>query len=196
MMYARSTTRAWGSAGCASATSGSARRSVTRSGSVRNADRRPFGQDHRALERVLQLAHVAGPVVVEQRVAAPPPRRFGASLRAAAMRSRNARRGSGCRRGARAAAAGGSRSRSAGSRGRSRNRPRLISSSRSRLVAATTRTSTGTASVAPTGITSRSCSTRRSLTCVAGDISPISSRKNVPLRPPRRTAPACRAPRR
>src|SRR3989442_11309889 len=53
-----------------------------------------------------------------------------------------------------------------------------MSSSRLRLVAATTRTSTGIASVPPTGIASRSCSTRSSLTCVAGDISPISSRKN------------------
>src|SRR5438477_26526 len=57
-----------------------------------------------------------------------------------------------------------------------------MSSSRSRLVAATTRTSTGMASVPPTGIASRSWSTRSSLTCVAGDISPISSRKNVPPR--------------
>src|SRR6266581_2712999 len=57
-----------------------------------------------------------------------------------------------------------------------------MSSSRSRLVAATTRTSTGMASVPPTGIASRSWSTRSSLTCVAGDISPISSRKNVPRR--------------
>ncbi|PYO75379.1 MAG: hypothetical protein DMD67_11730 [Gemmatimonadetes bacterium] len=50
------------------------------------------------------------------------------------------------------------------------------------MVAATTRTSTGIASVPPTGIASRSCSTRSSFTCVAGDISPISSRKNVPPR--------------
>src|SRR6266566_4243956 len=57
-----------------------------------------------------------------------------------------------------------------------------MSSSRSRLVAATTRTSTGMASVPPTGIASRSWSTRSSLTWVAGDISPISSRKNVPPR--------------
>src|SRR5205809_665762 len=57
-----------------------------------------------------------------------------------------------------------------------------MSSSKSRLVAATTRTSTGIASVPPTGIASRSCSTRSSFTCVAGDISPISSRKNVPPR--------------
>src|SRR6266478_6064000 len=57
-----------------------------------------------------------------------------------------------------------------------------MSSSRLRLVAATTRTSTGMASVPPTGIASRSCNTRSSLTWVAGDISPISSRKNVPPR--------------
>ena len=44
------------------------------------------------------------------------------------------------------------------------------------------RTSTGIASVAPTGITSRSCSTRSSLTCSEGGISPISSRKKVPPR--------------
>src|SRR3989442_431847 len=57
-----------------------------------------------------------------------------------------------------------------------------MSSSKSRLVAATTRTSTGMASVPPTGIASRSWSTRNSFTWVAGDISPISSRKNVPPR--------------
>src|SRR5438128_983418 len=57
-----------------------------------------------------------------------------------------------------------------------------MSSSRSRFVAATTRTSTGIAPVPPTGIASRSCNTRSSLTCVAGDISPISSRKKVPPR--------------
>src|SRR5881396_2062255 len=57
-----------------------------------------------------------------------------------------------------------------------------MSSSKSRLVAATTRTSTGMVSVPPTGMASRSCSTRSSFTWVAGDISPISSRKNVPPR--------------
>src|SRR5206468_4051234 len=54
-----------------------------------------------------------------------------------------------------------------------------MSSSKSRLVAATTRTSTGIGSVPPTGIASRSCSTRSRFTWVAGDISPISTRKNV-----------------
>ena len=42
------------------------------------------------------------------------------------------------------------------------------------------RTSTFTGLVAPTGVNVPSCSTRRSLTCSAGDMSPISSRKNVP----------------
>ncbi len=42
------------------------------------------------------------------------------------------------------------------------------------------RTSMETVSVAPTGITSRSCTARSSLTWVAGDISPTSSRKKVP----------------
>src|SRR2546427_707717 len=57
-----------------------------------------------------------------------------------------------------------------------------MSSSRSRFVAAMTRTSTGIVSVPPTGIASRSWSTRSSFTCVAADISPISSRKKVPPR--------------
>src|SRR5215211_7782755 len=52
---------------------------------------------------------------------------------------------------------------------------------RSRFVAAMTRVSTRVSSVAPTGLTFLSCKTRRSLTCMAGDISPISSRKIVPL---------------
>src|SRR3989454_11634439 len=54
-----------------------------------------------------------------------------------------------------------------------------MSSSRSRFVAAMTRTSTGIVSVPPTGIASRSWSSRSSFTCVAADISPISSRKKV-----------------
>ena len=44
------------------------------------------------------------------------------------------------------------------------------------------RTSTGIASVAPTGITSRSCSTRSSLIWSEGGISPTSSMKKVPPR--------------
>ncbi len=44
------------------------------------------------------------------------------------------------------------------------------------------RTSTGIASVAPTGMTSRSCSTRSSFTWSDGGISPISSRKKLPPR--------------
>ena len=44
------------------------------------------------------------------------------------------------------------------------------------------RTSTGIASVAPTGITSRSCSTRSSFTWSEAGISPTSSRKKVPPR--------------
>ena len=51
---------------------------------------------------------------------------------------------------------------------------------RSRLVAATMRTSTLSVSLPPTRSNVRSCRTRRSLTCVASGISPISSRKSVP----------------
>jgi hypothetical protein len=52
---------------------------------------------------------------------------------------------------------------------------------RSRFVAAITRVSTISLFRRAYGLTLRSCNTRRSLTCIAGDISPISSRKIVPL---------------
>ena len=65
-----------------------------------------------------------------------------------------------------------------GPRETSRRRPSVF---RSRLVAAITRASIGISSWAPTGRTRRSCNTRSSLTCIAGDISPISSKKIVPL---------------
>jgi len=48
-------------------------------------------------------------------------------------------------------------------------------------VAAITRTSTSTSSVPPTRRKTRSCRTRKSLTWIAGLVSPISSRKTVPL---------------
>ena len=62
-----------------------------------------------------------------------------------------------------------------------------------------TRTSTAMAVVPPTRMNSRSSSTRRSLTCVDGGISPISSRKSVPPsassnRPSRRSAAPVKAP--
>ncbi len=53
---------------------------------------------------------------------------------------------------------------------------------RSRLVAATTRTSACSVSVPPRGSYCRSCSTRISFTCIAGERSPTSSRKRVPPR--------------
>src|SRR5512133_3623396 len=43
-----------------------------------------------------------------------------------------------------------------------------------------TRRSTGSARVSPTFVTDRSCSARRSFTCSAGGMSPISSRNRVP----------------
>ena len=42
------------------------------------------------------------------------------------------------------------------------------------------RTSTVRGSVSPTGVKVPSCRTRSTLTCSAGDMSPISSRKKVP----------------
>ena len=86
------------------------------------------------------------------------------------MSSRRSRSGGSCDRHARA---GGRR----GPRGSGRRRPRA---SRSRLVAATTRTSTLIGASPPTRSNSRSCSTRSSLTCIAGGMSPTSSRKSVP----------------
>ena len=62
----------------------------------------------------------------------------------------------------------------------SRNVPRSISSSRSLLVAAMTRTSTLIVRADPSRSTSPSCSTRSTLACVFGLMSPTSSRKIVP----------------
>ncbi|HVB81563.1 MAG TPA: hypothetical protein VNE82_16655 [Candidatus Binataceae bacterium] len=61
-----------------------------------------------------------------------------------------------------------------------RNRPRRTASSGSMLVAAMSRTSTGVRLRAPTRTTSRSCSTRSSLTCSDNGRSPTSSRKMLP----------------
>ena len=63
-MYARSTASSVGFGGVRGETSGSARRSVTALG--QRVGDRSLGtgrQDDRALERVLELAHVAGPRV-------------------------------------------------------------------------------------------------------------------------------------
>ena len=62
-----------------------------------------------------------------------------------------------------------------------------------------TRTFTEMGDTPPTRMNSRSSSTRRSFTCVAGGISPISSRKSVPVsassnRPSRRSAAPVKAP--
>jgi hypothetical protein len=48
------------------------------------------------------------------------------------------------------------------------------------LVAATMRTSTRSVRLPPTRSNSPSCSTRSSFACIAGDISPTSSRNSVP----------------
>ncbi len=62
----------------------------------------------------------------------------------------------------------------------SRNSPRWIACSRSLLVAAITRTSTLIVRAEPRRSTSCSCSTRSTLACVFGLMSPTSSRKIVP----------------
>ena len=90
MMYARSIASSVGFGGARSATSGSASRCVTRSGSASTLDRVAGREDHGALERVLQLAHVAGPLVLH---AAPrAPSRCSALRRLAALRRRCASR--------------------------------------------------------------------------------------------------------
>ncbi|MNH21723.1 hypothetical protein D3C79_815460 [compost metagenome] len=62
----------------------------------------------------------------------------------------------------------------------SRKRPSLTALGRSRCVATTMRTSTGWTRLAPTGVISRSCNTRRIFACVDSGMSPISSRNKVP----------------
>ena len=61
-----------------------------------------------------------------------------------------------------------------------RNSSRAARSARSRCVAATTRRSIFTGRVAPTGITSLSCSTRSRVACAGIGKSPISSSSSVP----------------
>ena len=70
--------------------------------------------------------------------------------------------------------------RGCGSRGPRGTSPVRTSLARFLLVAAITRTSTGTGLTPPSGSTTRSWSTRSSRTCMAGEMSPISSRKIVP----------------
>ena len=67
-------------------------------------------------------------------------------------------------------------------RGRRRSAPRRPAAGRSRLVAATMRKSTSCQSFSPRRLTTRSSSTRSSLTCVDSGVSSISSRKTVPPR--------------
>ena len=109
------------------------------------------GQDHRALDAVLQLAHVARPAVGAQRG---PARRRRSASPACSSRGRTARRSA-----ARAAGCPPRRSRSGGTvignterrkNRSSRKRRAATAARRLRLVAATTRTSTRTVAVPPT----------------------------------------------
>ena len=139
----------------------------------------------RALDRVLELAHVAGPGIRHQ----PPHRLLRDGQRRGRARSvplartcrESAGRAAGCPPCARAAAAAAPGSRSGGRtdpRGTARPRP---SCARSLLVAAITRTSTLIVCESPTRSNSRSCSTRSSFICSAVLIVPTSSRNSVPL---------------
>ena len=125
--------------------------SSSRAGRPRRATRSPRssgricsarGHQHRALDGVLELADIARPGVVEQRLQR---RRVEAGDRLAVALRRagagSARPAAGCPRGGRAAAAAGSRSCSAGRADPARKRPAATRRARSALVAERTRTS-------------------------------------------------------
>jgi hypothetical protein len=134
----------------------------------------------RALDHVLELAHVPGPRILESASDA----LAGGTIEPRARSSRNRRRRSDRR-------AAGCRPRRCPQRRRRHGdhvepivqvlaeAPAWTSARRSRLVAATIRTSARTVSP-PTGSYSPSCSTRRASPARAGESSPISSRKSVP----------------
>ena len=135
------------------------------------------GEQQRALHDVLELAHVAGPRIGLSRASAAATARSGCAERAAMKRCRRARR---CRRAARAAAGCAAGTRSAGSTGprgtRRRARPARDRDCSSRARAR--RAASGL--LAPSGSTSRSCSTRSSLACRPRSISVTSSSSSVP----------------
>ena len=142
---------------------------------------RPFGQQHRALDRVLQLADVARPVVAHQEL-----QRVGRRARRAASSARRRSgagrswRAPGCRPCARAAAACRSTRRSAGStgpRGTARSPPSPAGRGWWRRSRGRRR---GCVRVPPSRSNSCSCRTRRIFACVFALMSPTSSRKSVP----------------
>ena len=144
-------------------------------------DVRALGQQHRALDRVLELADVARPVVAHQQLLRVGLEPVDLLLQLAGEPADEERRPAArCRPCARAAAASRSRRRSAGSRGPRGTGPSATIAGRSRLVAAMSRTSTRSVRVPPRRSNSCSCSTRRILACVLGLMSPISSRNSVP----------------
>ena len=143
---------------------------------------RAAAEDDEPLDRVLQLANVARPVDTQVSAAtASGVKSTRRPARLQALLRETSRSGAGCLRGDRGAPAPWIDDHAEAieeilpepllRRPRARDRT---------LVAATTRTSTLTMRLAPTGRTSPSCSTRSSLTCSAGEVSPISSRNTVP----------------
>ena len=133
------------------------------------------------LDGVAQLADVAAPAVALQRLQrAPASNLFGLRLCSSPVSRAKCCTSSGM---------SSRRSRSGGTtigmtlrrkNRSSRNSPRWIASSRFLLVAAITRTSTLIVRAEPSRSTSCSCSTRSTLACVFGLMSPTSSRKIVP----------------
>ena len=150
-------------------------------GQVVGVDRPSLAHQHRPLDAVLQLAHVARPVVAHQQV-------DGAGGDAADVLAL-------VRRVLLDEVVGEERDVGLSLPQRRQEDPvhveaveevlaelalRRTASSRSLLVAATTRTLTWIDSTLPSRSISFSCSTRRSLIWMAGESSPISSRKRVP----------------
>ncbi len=148
-----------------------------------SAVRTPLLQrDERALDRVLELAHVAGPVVVHQQRAAPRPRSRPPRARARAPGGRGTP--------GRAAGMSSRRSRSGGMRDVDHVQPVVEVVAEAALAhlglrgrGASPRSRArrpGSRSLPPTRKKRRSCSTRSRSTCSLGEMSPISSRNSVP----------------
>ena len=183
-------------------------RATDRDREVARVDRVPVAEREPVLDRVLELAHVAGPAVAleraERRGREPLRRRLGPSGPRRAIRMGPREEGLGEQPDVLAPLAQGRQRHRDDARRGSRDprgsRPAATSCARSRLVAATIRTSTDVGCARADALeASRSWSARSSFTWTAGSSSPISSRKSVPpcadsKRPMRRSVAPVKAP--
>ena len=137
-------------------------------------------RDRQRGDHVLQLAHVARPVIPRQRREHARARASARVPTRAAAARQKCSASSGMSSGRSRSGGTGCAPRRADRTGPARKRPAAASARRSRLAAATSRTSTVRLNVSPTRRTSCCCSTRSSFACARGDSSATSSRNSVP----------------